>query len=69
MRFIEESDLKNLIGTSEQESRILDFKQRLPGKDTKSKRSFVHDIASFANAGGGTILYGIAEKDGAADTA
>jgi hypothetical protein len=37
----------------------------LPGKDDNSKKEFLADIASFANADGGMIFYGISQtKDG-----
>lgn len=42
------------------ESRTLEYKRDLPDpKDRDSKREFLGDVTSFANAQGGDIVYGI----------
>ena len=47
------------------EGRTLDYKQKVPENDSESKREFLYDVSSFANASGGDIVFGIAdERDG-----
>lgn len=43
------------------EDRHLDFKLELPGSSDRDKKEFLEDICSFANAGGGDIIYGVEE--------
>jgi len=58
------NDIQALLGSTE-ESISLDFKS---GRFFDSignenvKRDLIHDATAFANAGGGTIIFGIAEK-------
>lgn len=59
---IESTDIEALISEEVQEGRTLDYKQKLPGKDTGEKIDFLIDIAAFANAGGGDLIFGIKEK-------
>jgi len=42
------------------ESRVLDYKLQLPSSD--GNKEFLADVSAFANAGGGDIVYGIAEE-------
>jgi len=44
------------------ESQTLDFKRELPGSDEKSKDEFLKDVCALANADGGDLVYGVAEK-------
>jgi hypothetical protein len=48
------------------ESANLDYKETLPGHDRRERNEFYKDLSSFANAGGGVILYGIRERAGMA---
>ncbi|YCH06361.1 AlbA family DNA-binding domain-containing protein [Arthrobacter sp. alpha11c] len=43
------------------EAADLDWKRALPNKDPKASREFAKDIAAMVNAGGGIIVYGVAE--------
>jgi predicted HTH transcriptional regulator len=63
---VDASYLQELCDRSEEESQTLDFKQTLPGKEDKDKTEFAKDVCAFANADGGTLIYGIAEADGKA---
>ena len=63
---IDEDDLRGLCENKIREKRRLDYKRELPGGDDSARREFAYDIASFANAAGGMIFYGVAEEDGAA---
>ena len=61
MKEIQEADLHYLIDNEVVESKILEYKEDLPGNSTQDKKEFLADVSSFANAGGGDILYGIKE--------
>ena len=63
---IEKSDLEQLVHNEEREKRILDYKQCLPGGALRDRKEFLADVSSFANAGGGHIVFGIKEKGGQA---
>ncbi|WP_197426380.1 helix-turn-helix domain-containing protein, partial [Erythrobacter sp. CCH5-A1] len=49
------------------ESHSLEFKAKQPGKLEQDKAEFAKDVAALANRGGGLIIYGISEHDGAAE--
>jgi hypothetical protein len=56
------SDIERLVENQVEESLVLDYKQGLPSKEDKDVREFLYDVASFANAQGGDIVYGISDK-------
>lgn len=58
--------IKALMGNAG-ENRELEFKQQLNINTSNEKKEFLADIASFASASGGDIIFGIAEKDSVAD--
>lgn len=49
------------------ESDTLDFKRELPGSAERDKHELLKDVASFANADGGDLVYGVADSDGHAE--
>lgn len=49
------------------ESQTLDFKRELPAVDARGRNEFLKDVCALANADGGDLVYGIAERDGAAN--
>ena len=49
------------------ESQTLDFKRELPGPSSRFTHEFLKDVCAFANADGGDLVYGIAERNGVAD--
>jgi hypothetical protein len=53
--------LTALVEDEASEGRNLDFKEALPGNSDRDKREFLADVSSFANAGGGDLLFGIRE--------
>jgi len=56
------ADLEQLVTDQAQEGPHLDFKRDLPQNwDASAKNEFVADVTAFANAGGGDVIYGIAE--------
>lgn len=57
-----QADLERLIATGATEGQHLDFKRDFPANwDEKAKGRFMADVTAFANAGGGDIVYGLAE--------
>ncbi|TET05975.1 MAG: ATP-binding protein, partial [Candidatus Thorarchaeota archaeon] len=64
LQSVNEEDLIELITNKVSEAKYLDFKQKLPENDDKSKREFLADVSSFANAVGGHLIYGLEEDEG-----
>lgn len=58
--------LEALIANGVAESRVLEYKQALPAGRDADKREFLADVSSFANAGGGDIIFGMAANEGVA---
>jgi hypothetical protein len=63
---IAKADIESLVSNSVAEGRSIEYKQQLPGGSDEEKREFLADVSSFANAGGGDLIYGIVEKRDAA---
>lgn len=63
---ITEQHLQDLVIGEAAESPTLEFKRELKIGIDNDKREFCTDVASFANAAGGLILYGIRADDGVA---
>ncbi|MBZ0220383.1 MAG: ATP-binding protein [Candidatus Methylomirabilis sp.] len=61
---ISKSDIEALVENQVREGRTIEYKQVLLGNSDEEKREFLSDISSFANAGGGDLLYGISATDG-----
>lgn len=59
---ISKQDIEALVSNEVPESRTLDYKVALPGNSSEEKREFLIDVASFANASGGDILFGVKER-------
>jgi predicted HTH transcriptional regulator len=58
-----EADLERLIKDQVRESTDLDYKASPALENTQSnKDSISKDVSAFANAGGGTIVYGVTEN-------
>jgi hypothetical protein len=56
---IEESDLQALVDNRAPESKTIEYKESLPLNDYESKKEFLADVSSFANAAGGHLIFGI----------
>ena len=63
---VTEAHLGALVSAGVAEGREIDFKLELPGGSEADKKEFLADVCSFANAGGGDILYGVEEAAGVA---
>jgi len=63
-RDIAEPALLGLVAGQVPEGKTIDYKQELPGSSDGAKKDFLADLCSFANAGGGHIIYGMTENEG-----
>ena len=61
---INEDDIKNLKTENVSEIKTLEYKRDLPTNSYDSKKEFLADASSFANAGGGHLIFGIEEENG-----
>jgi hypothetical protein len=61
---ITEADLTALITNGVAEGRTIDYKRSLPGNTDADKKEFLADTSSFANTGGGDLVYGMDEAAG-----
>lgn len=59
-------DVSALVESAYREDREIDYKSQLPELDGKrpadAKKELLKDVAAFANAGGGDIVFGIEEE-------
>lgn len=58
------ADVAALVGNVP-ESKYLEYKSTLPGGQDSDRKEFVADVTAFANAGGGHIVFGLAEDEDA----
>src|SRR6266702_3810743 len=65
---ITEQDIQALIDAQldaqKAERKTAEYKRALPGGTDDDKKEFLADVSSFANAAGGTLLFGIEEQAG-----
>jgi hypothetical protein len=61
---LSELHLQALIDNEVPEGRGIDYKLTLPGTTNDAKKEFLADVSSFANAGGGDIVFGVDESAG-----
>lgn len=59
---IDRDVLQSLIDNKIREDRSIEYKAELPGYTEDAKREFRFDVSSFANAGGGDIVFGLTAK-------
>jgi hypothetical protein len=57
--------IQAFIDSEVAENIVLEYKEQLPGKEGDQKREFLYDVAAFANAAGGDLVYGIVDRTGA----
>jgi hypothetical protein len=56
------TDFEALIENEIPEGRSIEYKQALSIANDTEKKEFLADVSSFANSGGGDIIYGVAEN-------
>jgi len=61
---VTKADIEELVNNQVRELRHIEYKQTLPGGKDDDKKEFLADVSSFANAGGGDLIYGIEESAG-----
>lgn len=59
---ITKADIDALVTNAVAEGRAIEYKQQIPGNGDEDKKEFLADVSSFANAGGGDIIFGVVEK-------
>lgn len=59
-----ERDLQDLISNGVSERRTIEYKRSLPESTDEAKKEFLADVSSFANAVGGSLIYGMEEANG-----
>lgn len=57
--------LSGLVERGVRELGRIEYKLELPGGKDRERKEFLADVSSFANAGGGDLVYGIDEEGGA----
>jgi hypothetical protein len=61
---ITEQDLDALVAASVGEGKTVEYKERITLETPDQKRKFVASVASFANASGGDLIFGVKAEDG-----
>ncbi len=56
--------IKKLLENKIPEGKLIDYKEKLSTSTYDEKKEFLADVSSFANAGGGNLIYGIQEESG-----
>lgn len=64
MEAIDAVILDGLVSDEVAEGKTIEYKSALPERADKDKIEFLADVSSFANAGGGHILFGVIEQGG-----
>ena len=59
---ITKADIEALVASGVAEGRTIEYKQQLPGGTDDDKKEFFADVSSFANAAGGDLIFGVADK-------
>ena len=65
---IDRAVIEALIANEVSESQDLEYKEKLPGGNKDERKEFLADVVAMANAIGGVIVYGIAERPGSRST-
>jgi len=63
---VDEGHLNALVTNGVLESRSLEFKAKLVWGTESERKEFLADVSAFANGGGGDLVLGIEEDNGAA---
>jgi hypothetical protein len=63
---VTEGDLRALVRDGVPEGRSIEYKLELTVSSDEDRKEFLADVSSFANAGGGNIVFGVDESGGVA---
>lgn len=61
---VEAADVLAVVESGRIEDVTIEYKENIPGATEGQRAEFLADVASFANASGGDILYGVSEDAG-----
>ncbi len=61
--------INRLIAAGVSESKTLEFKRDVPGRDNSARHEFLADVCALANAAGGDIVFGLDENNDGVATA
>lgn len=61
---IEKADIDQLVASGVREGRSIEYKRTISLANDDEKKKVLASVSSFANAGGGDLLYGVAADDG-----
>ena len=64
MRFTSYADVERLVESSAEETTALELKESLFLSTPSQKKELLEDLTGMANGGGGTVIFGVAERDG-----
>lgn len=56
---IDKGDIDAMLANKVPEGKLIEYKRDLPGRIDKDKKEFCADVSSFANAGGGDMIFGV----------
>lgn len=59
---IDKAVIEGLVSSGVPESRTLDYKDKLPSGKNDDRKEFLADVSAMANASGGDIVFGVAER-------
>jgi hypothetical protein len=56
------ADINSIVENKVREGKGIEYKRDLPGRKDQDRKEFLADVSSFANSGGGDILFGVDEE-------
>lgn len=59
---ITKADIDELVSSETQESKTLEFKEKIGGWGDDAKKEFLADVSALANSDGGDLIFGIKER-------
>lgn len=62
LKQIDKAVIEALVANEVRESRTLDYKETFPGGKDAERKEFLADVSAMANAAGGDMVFGIAER-------
>ena len=64
LELVEEADLQALVTSKDAEAKRIEYEEKLPGNLNSSKKEFLANVSSFANAVGGDLIFGVKADHG-----